>query len=86
MKREDFIPFLKKLNELIQAGKVCLIRSEGEEQYIAEVSKSEGGYVVNILLQVVSAMEREMKKGWDLDFGSNSSSSRAQSFRGSPAG
>ena len=60
MKREDFIPFLKKFHDLIQAGKLCLIGSEGEDQYIAELSKSEDDYVVNILLQVVSAEEREM--------------------------
>ena len=69
MKQEDFMPFLKKFYDLIQAGKLCLIGSEGEEQYIAEVSKSGDGYVVNILLQVVPAEGREMLRSLEKNMG-----------------
>lgn len=59
MKREEFVPFLQKIDGLIREGKLTIIGSEDADQYLAEVDESERNYAVNILLRVLSPEERE---------------------------
>ena len=57
MKKEEFLPFLENFSELIQARKLHLLEKDGD-QYIAEITASEGGIATRVLLKLLSPEER----------------------------